>query len=84
MPTCPRGSKGHNTLKIIGAHRPIRCSGAIRRASLRIGSVLAQICGETELLRGACLRTGHFGPDPLARNDAFGAFTRSRRGAAPG
>jgi hypothetical protein len=31
------------------------------------------------LLRGACHRAGHFGPDPLARNDGFYRHTPCAR-----
>jgi hypothetical protein len=36
-------------------------------------------CRCTGLLRGACHRAGHFGPDPLARNDEARAISFSQR-----
>jgi CspA family cold shock protein len=48
---------------------------AVERAGLRElregQRVSFEVSLVSGLLRGACHRAGHFGPDPLARNDEF-------------
>ncbi len=63
---------GRGEAKVLLGRAPSSLRGAWRRSNPGLCSLKAG------LLRGACHRAGHFGPDPLARNDESNPLLATR------